>query len=185
MAKNNKKKKKGDVPEYVARESVWFTMNGAWWLPILIIAGLGAFAFLQFLYLPTAAPDLAGILNIVSIVGLATGIVCFFILFFKIIGRPKFEFYSNRVVEKKGIFQTVAQEGVFIGIYTVTISQSFLGSVFRYGDVIVDYPGYWDLKTRGLANPYRLVNYLHSRMTTRGLGARIANTAPVADLQLY
>ena len=183
MAKNNKKNE-NEKPDYVARQSVWCTLQQYWWLMLLIIVGLGAFAFLQFIYLPNAEPDMAETLGLVASLSLATGIVCLIVLICDIIARPRFEFYDNRVVKKKGLFETKEQYGVFVGVYTVNVIQGFWGKIFNYGDVIVDYPGYWNLDTKRLAAPHRLRKYLQTRMTKTGLTAIISNTTPIGNLNI-
>ena len=178
MAKNNKKNTKVQ-PNYIAHASVWLSIK--FFLILLILAGIGGFAFLQFVYLPTAEGDIVETLGIVSYVCLAVGIVCLFIQIWKILLAlcHRFEFYDNRVVEKKGlIFKTEEMQGVFIGIYTVYVVQSLWGKIFNYGNVIVDYPGYWNLKTAGLAAPHRLKRYLETKITKNGLNAIVSNSTP-------
>jgi hypothetical protein len=180
MAKNNKKNTKVK-PNYVAHASVWLACIRNWYVIFLMLLGIIGFAYLQFVYLPTAEGDIVETLGIVSYVCLAVGIVCLIIqiwlIFYALYHR--FEFYDNRVVEKIGIiFKTEEIQGVFIGIYTVYVVQSFWGKIFNYGDVIVDYPGYWNLKTDGLAAPHRLKKYLETKITKNGLHAIVSNTTP-------
>ena len=184
MAKNSKKNKKNErvKPEYVARASIWLAYK--WFLIIPMLLGFGGFAYIQFAYLPSVKDaDLADTLGIVAAVCLAAGIVLFIIQVIEVIRaiRHRFEFYSNRVVEKEGILRTVESQGVFIGIYTVRVIQPFWGKVFNYGHVIIDYPGYWNIKTSGLAAPHRLKRYLETKITKNGLHAIISNHAPYID----
>lgn len=170
-----KKKDKKIKPNYVARESAWVRIN--WLLLLLIFGGGGAFAYLQFVYMPNAEGEMVDTLGIVAAVCLATAIVAFLWQFIRIILaiRHRFEFYDDRVVEKMGILSTNETQGVFIGIYVVNVRQGLLGKIFNFGDVVVDYPGYWDLATKGIYNPHRLKRYLETRMTKKSLNAIITN----------
>ena len=203
MAKKSKNKKKNgrEKPQYATRRSIWYTLfhtgtmwgksgreiprKPAAWFFLPIIGLLGVFAFLQFVYLPTAEPDMAKILSLVSIASIAISILHVLIFICRLLERPRFEFYNERVVERSGLFETVDQEGVFIGIYTVKVEQGFAGKIFNYGTVTVDYPGYWNLHTDGIAKPHRLKRYLETRITSRGLHAIVTNSTPYESRRDY
>ena len=170
-----KKSGKSNKPNYVARESVWPTLNA--FLIILFIAGAAAFAYVQFIMLPEVGADEQTMYSIIAWASLTISVFCFLWQIIDIIRalRHRFEFYDDRVVEKEGILFTWERQGVFIGIYTVTVEQSIFGKIFNYGTVTVDYPGYWDIfKQKRIAAPHKLKRFLEGKMTRRSLNAIIA-----------
>ena len=58
---------------------------------------------------------------------------------------------------------------MFIGVNAVSISQSFLGRIFGYGNVSVDCRGMWDVDTYGIKNPREFKSYLESKITAEGI----------------
>ena len=85
------------------------------------------------------------------------------------------EFYDNKMVIKSGVFNKVERQSVFAGVYSVSLSQSFLGGIFDYGDVRVDCPGRWDVDTYGIKAPNSLKNYLQNYISTDGMTNLIYN----------
>ena len=79
------------------------------------------------------------------------------------------EFYDNKIVMKSGLLNKQEKQSVFVGVNTVSISQSFLGRIFGYGDVKVDCRGKWDVDTYGICNPKGLKAYLESKITADGI----------------
>ena len=79
------------------------------------------------------------------------------------------EFYDNKVVTKSGVFNKTEKQAVFAGVNSVSLSQSFLGQIFGYGNVKVDCRGKWDVDTYGIRDPKGLKEYLESKITADGL----------------
>ena len=98
-------------------------------------------------------------------------IVPLIIQIFRIIAARKtiIEFYDEKIVVKGGVFNTYERQSVFMGVYSVSIKQSFFGHVFGYGDISVDCPGKWDVSTRGIKDPQGLNHYLETKITARGI----------------
>ena len=76
------------------------------------------------------------------------------------------EFYDAKVVTKSGVLNKQEKQTVFAGVNSVSISQSFFGRMFDYGNVSVDCRGKWDIDTYGIRDPRGLKNFLESRITT-------------------
>ena len=85
------------------------------------------------------------------------------------------EFYDNKIVVKSGVFSKQENQSVFGGVYSVSISQSFLGRIFNYGDVRVDCPGKWDVGTESIKDPSALKKYLENYITSNGMTNIIHN----------
>ena len=79
------------------------------------------------------------------------------------------EFYDNKIVVKSGVLSKQENQSVFGGVYSVSISQSFLGRIFNYGDVRVDCPGKWDVGTESIKDPAALKKYLENYITSDGM----------------
>ena len=97
-------------------------------------------------------------------------IIPLFIQIWKIFYAKSFsiEFFENKIVTKSGVFSRKEQQTVFMGVYSVSISQSFFGRIFNYGDVRVDCPGRWDVDTVGIKDPHGLKRFLESRISVAG-----------------
>lgn len=74
-------------------------------------------------------------------------------------------FYDNSIVEKSGVFSVKEKKTVFQGVVSVDVSQSFMGRIFNYGDVIIDIVGKHDLCLKGIKNPNELKSYLETCLT--------------------
>ena len=85
------------------------------------------------------------------------------------------EFYDNKIVVKSGVLSKQENQSVFGGVYSVSISQSFLGRIFNYGSVRVDCPGKWDVDTESIKNPSALKKYLENYITSNGMTNIIHN----------
>ena len=72
------------------------------------------------------------------------------------------EFYDHKVVTRGGLFNKWETQVVFMGVNSVSVSQSFLGQIFGYGDVRVDCRGRWDVDTYGIKNPKNLLKKLNT-----------------------
>ena len=94
-------------------------------------------------------------------------IIPLFIQIWKIFYAKSFsiEFFENKIVTKSGVLSRKEQQTVFMGVYSVSISQSFFGRIFNYGDVRVDCPGRWDVDTTGIKNPQGLKMFLESKIS--------------------
>ena len=85
------------------------------------------------------------------------------------------EFYDNKIVVKSGILNKKEKQSVFAGVYSVSVSQSFIGRIFNYGDIYIDCPGKWDVNTKNIKYPVLLKNYLETYITTDGMTKIIQN----------
>ena len=85
------------------------------------------------------------------------------------------EFYDNKIVVKSGVLSKQERQSVFGGVYSVSVSQSFLGRIFNYGDVSVDCPGRWDVGTYSIKDPAALRTYLENYITSDGMTNIIHN----------
>jgi len=80
--------------------------------------------------------------------------------------HEKIEFYQNQVVVKSGVLSKKQRKSAFLGVLSVSVDQSLFGRMCRYGHVVVDVPGKWDINTTFIKNPNELVDYLESRIAT-------------------
>ena len=85
------------------------------------------------------------------------------------------EFYDEKIVVKSGVFNKSESQTVFSGVYSVSISQSFMGRIFGYGDINVDCPGKWDIDTFDIKDPVSLKRYLETKITSSGIQKIITN----------
>ena len=85
------------------------------------------------------------------------------------------EFYDEKIIVKSGVFNKSESQTVFSGVYSVSLSQSFMGRIFGYGDISVDCPGKWDIDTFGIKDPVALKRYLESKITSSGIQKIITN----------
>ena len=79
------------------------------------------------------------------------------------------EFYDSKIVVKSGILNKQENQSVFAGVYSVSVSQSFIGRIFNYGSIKVDCPGKWDIDTEGIKAPVELKKYLEAYITSNGM----------------
>lgn len=70
------------------------------------------------------------------------------------------EFYDGKIISRKGVFSKSEKTTIFLGVYSVNISQSFMGRIFNYGNISVDAVGKWDINCRGVKDPKGLKVYL-------------------------
>ena len=77
------------------------------------------------------------------------------------------EFYDDKIVVKGGVFSKYEKQHVFFGVYSVTVRQSFMGRIFKYGDISVDCPGKWDVYSIGIINPDEMKHYLETKIVGR------------------
>ena len=93
-------------------------------------------------------------------------IVPIFVQIFRTISAKKYyiEFYDDKIVEHKGWLNTSAKTMTFNGVTSVSISKSLWGTMFGYGDVVVDAVGYWDVSTDYIKEPEKMAAYLQTRI---------------------
>lgn len=70
------------------------------------------------------------------------------------------EFYDGKIISRNGVFSKSEKTTVFLGVYSVNISQSFMGRIFNYGNISVDAVGKWDINCYGVKDPEGLKVYL-------------------------
>ena len=85
------------------------------------------------------------------------------------------EFFDNKIVTKYGILGKNEKQTVFIGVSSVSVSQSLAGKIFKYGDVRVDCRGKWDVDTKRVKNPKGLKEYLEGHISAEGITTIIAS----------
>lgn len=97
-------------------------------------------------------------------------IVPIFIMIYLIVRttRYRIEFYDDRIITRSGVFNVEERQSLLTTVMGVRIRQSFGGQLFRYGDVIVDTVGKWDVNTTDIKHPDELKRYLENIMRTKG-----------------
>ncbi len=95
-------------------------------------------------------------------------IVPIFIILFRILAIKceSFEFYSDHVIHKSGILNKREDRKPFFRVNGVSFNQSLFGSMFNYGNLVVDATGKWDICLEGIKNPRELKAYLEGRGVT-------------------
>ncbi len=83
------------------------------------------------------------------------------------------EFYEDKIIIKSGWLNKKKKQMVFMGVTAVSVEKSLLGSIFGYGNVIIDCVGNnWDINfTEHIKDPDALESYLQTRIvaaTNRG-----------------
>ncbi len=104
-------------------------------------------------------------------------IVPLIVLIYDIIARKKevIEFYDDKIVCKKGVFNKSETTAAFMGIYAVNVHQSIFGRIFNYGNVKVDAVGRWDINSNGIKNPKGLKAYLEQYTVESANAVKILN----------
>jgi len=94
-------------------------------------------------------------------------VIPLFIQIWRIIEAKNYsiEFLNNKIITRSGVLNKKEYQTVFMGVYSVSISQSFFGRIFNYGDVRVDCPGKWDVDTIGIKDPQGLKRFLESKIS--------------------
>ena len=85
------------------------------------------------------------------------------------------ECYDTKIVVKSGVLNKIEDQCVFAGVYSVSVSQSLVGSIFNYGNIRVDCPGKWDIDTEGIKAPTEFKKYLEKHITASGMTNIIHN----------
>lgn len=78
-----------------------------------------------------------------------------------------YEFYDNKIVYKKGVFNRHETVSTFLGVLSVNVDQTFTARIFNYGNVTVDTVGRWDMDMEGIARPHRLKRYLETKAASK------------------
>lgn len=78
--------------------------------------------------------------------------------------NSEFVITNKRVIFKKGIFAKATEEHFFNKIETVRVNQSFFGSIFNYGDVIIIGSGGTSTKMEALTDPFTFKQLLLEAM---------------------
>ena len=120
-------------PDFVAKKSAW-----AAWSPSATL--------LTILFLP-----LFGISIIVQIFRTIT------------VKTYTVEFYKDRIIVKSGWLNTQSKQMIFMGVTSVSVSQSLWGNLFNYGKVNIQCVGPWDVDTSNIKDPKALEAYLQTR----------------------
>ena len=84
-----------------------------------------------------------------------------------ILKHDKTYFYKDRVICKDGILSKNETETSFVGISAVSVHQSLLGRIFKYGDIYVDVIGKWKVEIKGVKDPVRVKDYLKEFIVSR------------------
>ena len=84
-----------------------------------------------------------------------------------IIKHESYEFYDNKIIYKKGVFNRQETVSTFLGMLSISVDQSFIGRIFNYGNVTVDTVGRWDLDMENVAKPHKLKRYLESKAASK------------------
>ena len=90
-----------------------------------------------------------------------------FALIFRIFAVKEYrlEFYSDKIIIRRGLINKRTDEMVFMGITSLSLEQSLGGQLFNYGSVIVDCVGKWDVNsTTYIKDPKKLEAYLRTRI---------------------
>ena len=85
------------------------------------------------------------------------------------------EFYDDKIVVKSGVLNKNEVQSVFGGVYSVSVSQSFAGRIFNYGNIQVDCPGRLDIDTADIKDPSALKKYLENYISANGMTNIIHN----------
>ena len=94
-------------------------------------------------------------------------IIPLLIMIYKIITvrREFIEFYDDKIIHKRGIFNVRVDEYAFSGIFSVSVRQDVGGSLFNYGDLTVDAVGSWGgLKLENVKDPQEAKEFLSKHL---------------------
>ena len=141
-------------PNYTAKKTAWLLVSLKNFILFLVsVAGVVAFFLFDFLAFPISLVFFAPLL--VSIIWILCDLL--------VIKCEKYDFYDNKVVYSKGVFNRKVQITTFLGVLSVVIDQSFIGRVCNYGDITVDTVGRWDMDMVSISKPHKLKAYLESK----------------------
>ena len=80
-------------------------------------------------------------------------------------------FYDDEIVTKRGVFKKKVKTSPFLGVLSVSVDQTFWGRFFKYGNVVVDTFGRWDVALVKIAKPEKLKRYLETKPASRAAAA--------------
>ena len=141
-------------PNYTAKKTAWLLVSLKNVILFLVsVAGVVAFFLFDFLAFPISLVFFAPLL--VSIIWILCDLL--------VIKCEKYDFYDNKVVYSKGVFNRKVQITTFLGVLSVTINQSFSGRLCNYGNVAIDTVGRWDMDMEKISKPHKLKLYLESK----------------------
>ena len=88
-------------------------------------------------------------------------------LVFRILAAKEYrlEFYADKIIVRSGFLNRKENTMVFMGVTSVSVSQTLFGQMFGYGNVMVDCVGKWDVNhTTYIKDPKKLQEYLQTRI---------------------
>ncbi len=93
-------------------------------------------------------------------------IVPLIIMIFDIIVKKHdyIEFYDDYVIQHSGLLSKNQKKCAFLGVMSVSVSQTFWQRILNYGYVKVNMVGKWDISTEDIADPDGLESYLESKI---------------------
>jgi uncharacterized membrane protein YdbT with pleckstrin-like domain len=93
-------------------------------------------------------------------------IIPLIIMIFKIITvkHEYLEIYQNKIIQHKGWLSRHEKEIALVGINAIGVDQTFLGRIFKYGDIRIDVVGKHDITFNHIKKPYELKQYLESQV---------------------
>ncbi len=142
-------------PNYIAKKSCWTAFNFKLVLLSLLIIPIVILIVMfknPLLYALLAFPAVAIIAILIRII---------------IRKCEYYEFYDNKVVYKKGVFNRRETVSTFLGVLSVEVEQRFIARIFNFGNVVVDTVGRWDMDIIGVAKPHRLKRYLETKAASK------------------
>jgi len=96
--------------------------------------------------------DLLGILMAITIIPIIIRIL--------ILKSDRTYFYENRIISRYGILSKHETETAFVGISAISVDQSLLGRIFRFGDINIDVIGKWRVTIKGAKKPMQAKEFL-------------------------
>ncbi len=82
------------------------------------------------------------------------------------------EFYEDAIVQRSGLLSKKEKRSAFYGVVGVSVTQGIKQRIFNYGNVLVDVPGKWDVRTHNIINPNGLKEYLLTKLIKQNPNAQ-------------
>lgn len=130
----------------------WLLLPALLFVPAVAVTVFGVIKAMNLLYIVGGA---ASVLTLIPVCIIACRIIvakCY-----------SAEITDTKIKIKDGFWNIKEDQCIFIGVYSVSVRQSFWGRIFNYGDVIVDCVGSWDVNTKGIKYPHTLKKYLDAK----------------------
>ena len=166
------------LPNYIARISFFATLSKFKFLILLfwIIAPISIIV-IDFIILKGMKPELIDFI-ILAIPLLIPAVPV--IIHTIIIKCMRIEFYDNKYVFKEGVLDVEEETRILVNVYGVTVKQTLLGRIFKYGSVYINCPGTESDLTffrfnNYIKNPKALKRYLDSRVNPKAVAGIIHN----------